>query len=200
MSRKKTGMPESEIQNINFLLAELARGQERAFDFIFRKYYKALCAQANVYVKDIDTAQGIVQESFIKLWGKREEAESIKNLPSYLTSMVRNQCIDYMRKVNVLNKTHQQGALTGDAENTTENLVLAHEFEEKLVVALANLPERCRIAFEYSRFENLKYPEIAEKMGISVKAVEALISRALKTLRTDLKDYLPFLLLLFKMY
>jgi len=197
LSREKTGMPESEIQNNSFVLAELARGQERAFDFIFRKYYKALCAQATVYVKDIDEAQGIVQESFIKLWGKREEAESIKNLPSYLTSMVRNQCIDHMRKVNVLNKTHQQGAANDEVENTTENLVLAHEFEEKLVVVLSNLPERCRIAFEYSRFENLTYPEIAEKMGISVKAVEALISRALKTLRTELKEYLPLLALLF---
>ena len=73
------------------------------------------------------------------------------------------------------------------------------EFEEKLVVVLSNLPERCRIAFEYSRFENLTYPEIAEKMGISVKAVEALISRALKTLRIELKEYLPLLILLFKM-
>ncbi|QIA08916.1 RNA polymerase sigma-70 factor [Draconibacterium halophilum] len=180
------------------MLAELAKGQERAFDYIFRKYYKALCAQATVYVKDIDTAQGIVQESFIKLWGKREQAESIKNLPSYLTSMVRNQCIDYMRKVNVINKTHQQQSLNDEAENTTENLVLAHEFEEKLIVALSNLPERCRIAFEYSRFEELTYPEIAEKMDISVKGVEALISRALKTLRTELKDYLPLLLLLYK--
>jgi len=191
-------MPESESQNNSFLLAELAKGHERAFDYIFRKYYKALCAQATVYVKDLDAAQGIVQEAFIKFWGKREQAESIKNLASYLTSMVRNQSIDYLRKVSVRDKTHQQELLKDDSENTTEQLLMAREFEEKLIVALSNLPERCRIAFEYSRFEDLTYPEIAEKMGISVKAVEALMSRSLKVLRKELKDYLPLLILLCK--
>jgi len=190
-------MPEIENNNI-YLLSELKNGKESAFDFIFRKYYKALCALTITYVNDIDTAQSLVQDCFIKLWEKRKEADSIKNLSSYLSTMVRNQSIDYLRKAKVMSVAHTKESLQKDNVNTTEQSLLAHEFEEKLVVALSNLPERCRIAFEYSRFENLTYPEIAEKMNITTKAVEALISRSLKILRNDLKDYLPILLLLYK--
>ena len=88
---------EEPYQNL-FLLQELQKGQERAFDYIFRKYYKALCAQANAYVKDLDKAQSLVQECFIKLWENRANSDKINNLPSYLAFMVRNRCVDYIRK------------------------------------------------------------------------------------------------------
>ncbi len=191
-------MPELGDHNNIFLLSELKNGREEAFDFIFRKYYKALCAQAMPYLNDLDTAQGQVQECFIRLWEKRSEADKIDNLAGYLSFMVRNQCIDYLRKTKVMGRAHEKGSVKTDAEDSAENLLLSREFEEKLVIALSNLPERCRMAFEYSRFENLTYPEIAKKMDISVKAVEALMSRALKALRKDLKDYLPLMILLFK--
>lgn len=183
-----------EDNSTNFLLFELQNGQERAFNYIFRKYFKALCAQANLYVNDLDKAQSLVQDCFIKLWVNRENAGEIKNLPSYLTSMVRNKCIDYIRKEKSLKNLHES-AEKETVEIYSGDGTLKHEFEEKLIVALAALPERSRMAFEYSRFEQLTYKEIAEKMGISVKAVEALVSRALKALRIELKDYLPYLVI-----
>lgn len=183
--------------NVTFLLSELQQGRESAFDFIFRKYYKALCAQANGYVHDTDLAQSLVQDCFIKFWEHRSQAGQIESLPGYLSFMVRNCCIDYLRK-----KKEQTDLLSvpdTSEESSSDVELLSREFEEKLVVALSHLPERCRQAFEYSRFENLSYTEIAERMDISVKAVEALISRALKTLRLELKDYLPILLLLYNL-
>ena len=191
-------MPILEINTNGFLLSELQNGQERAFDFIFRKYYKALCAQANAYINDLDKAQSLIQECFIKLWENRENAEQIKNLPTYLSFMVRNQCVDHIRKEKSLENLYRNSENV-IAEANSEDLVLSHEFEERVVVVLSSLPERSRIAFEYSRFEYLTYKEIAEKMGISVKAVEALISRALKTLREELKDYLPIIIILLKL-
>jgi RNA polymerase sigma-70 factor (ECF subfamily) len=180
-----------------FLLSELQYGQERAFDFLFRKYYKALCAQANAYVHDIDKAQSLVQNCFIKLWKNRERATEIMNISAYLSSMVRNQCVDYLRSVKssvVLNENVEISKIISDSED----FLMAREFEEKLVSALSSMPARTRVAFEYSRFDNLTYKEIAVKMNISVKAVEALVSRALKILKTELKDYLPIILLLYK--
>ncbi|QGY45020.1 RNA polymerase sigma-70 factor [Maribellus comscasis] len=182
----------------NFLLAELRNGEERAFDFIFRKYYKALCAQAVAYVSDLDIAQSQVQECFIKLWEKRSNAAKIENIASYLSLMVRNQCIDYLRKSKSIANLHQKTGVE-NVQNTTGDTVLYHEFEEKLIIALASLPERSREAFEYSRFEGLSYTQIAERMGISVKAVEGLMSRALKVLRVELKDYLPIVIILYKL-
>lgn len=178
----------------DFLISELQNGQENAFDYIFRKYFKALCAQANLYINDLDKAQSLVQDCFIKLWENRENASTIKNLSSYLSFMVRNHCIDYLRKTKSLKALHEN-AQKETALIDSEDVLFNSEFEEKLIVVLAELPERSRMAFEYSRFENLTYKEIAKKMGISVKAVEALISRALRTLRIELKDYLPFLIL-----
>lgn len=184
-------------QNL-FLLAELQSGEERAFDSIFREYYKSLCAQANLYVKDLDKAQSLVQECFVKLWENRSDVERIKNLSSYLSFMVRNQCIDYLRKIKAQENNSEIVAID-NSENKSEELLLAFDFEERLVVALSMLPQRSREAFEYSRFENLSYKEIAEKMNISVKGVEALVGRSLKILRNELKEYLPLLIVLFRL-
>jgi RNA polymerase sigma-70 factor (ECF subfamily) len=187
--------PENSEQ---FVLIALKEGQEKAFDFIFRRYYKALCAQANLYTQDLDLSQSLVQDCFIKLWEIREQAAEIENLSSWLTVIVRNKCIDYMRKHKreaSLVKTVGQS----DTGQDSDTLLLSREFEERLIQALSQLSGRCREAFEYSRFEGLTYPEIASRMNISVKAVEALVSRSLKILRVELKDYLPLIILLYKM-
>ncbi|MGV8094437.1 MAG: RNA polymerase sigma factor [Mangrovibacterium sp.] len=187
--------PENSEQ---FVLIALQEGQEKAFDFIFRRYYKALCAQANLYTQDLDLSQSLVQDCFIKLWEIREQAAEIENLSSWLTVIVRNKCIDYMRKHKreaSLVKTVGQS----DTGQDSDTLLLSREFEERLIQALSQLSGRCREAFEYSRFEGLTYPEIASRMNISVKAVEALVSRSLKILRVELKDYLPLIILLYKM-
>jgi RNA polymerase sigma-70 factor (ECF subfamily) len=185
------------IENDAFLILALKEGQEKAYDFIFRKYYKALCAQANIYLNDLDLAQSLVQDCFIKFWEKRNQVDTIENLSSYLSFMVRNKCIDHIRKEP---HHHELNTIIANKsiDHQADAQLLSHEFEEKLVQTLTQLPDRCRIAFEYSRFENLTYPEIAKKMGISVKAVEGLMSRSLKILRSKLKDYLPIVILIYR--
>lgn len=191
-------MAQTTTQTDSFLLNALREGEEKAFDFIFRKFYKALCAQANLYVHDLDLAQSLVQECFLKLWENRAQSTQINHLSAYLSFMVRNRCIDCLRKNK--NKKHSV-ELTEEAglAEASDSPVLSHEFEEQLVEALGSLPERCREAFEYSRFEGMTYPEIAKQMNISVKAVEALMSRSLKILRVELKEYLPLILLFLKL-
>ena len=184
--------------NDSFVLQALKEGQEKAYDYIFRKYYKALCAQANMYVNDLDFSQSLVQDCFIRFWEKRQKASDIENLGSYLSFMVRNKCIDHLRKVRHLKLTDHSNIEEVDTSESDSQL-LSREFEEQFIEALTLLPERCRIAFEYSRFENMTYPEIASKMGISIKAVEGLMSRSLKILRIELKDYLPILIILYRL-
>lgn len=187
-------MQQEKDFNQEYLLIELQNGEEKAYDFIFRKYYKALCAQAVSYVSDLDLAQSLVQECFIKLWEKRANTHQIEKLSTYLVAMVRNRCIDYLRKTRKKEQLQTVTETVGVESNSETNLI-SHEFEEKLILALAAMPERTRVAFEYSRFENLTYNEIAKRMNISGKAVEALISRALIILRRDLKDYLTMFIL-----
>jgi RNA polymerase sigma-70 factor (ECF subfamily) len=191
-------MNETTQQSDQFLLNSLQDGEEKAFDFIFRKYYKALCAQANLYVHDLDQAQNLVQDCFIKMWENRKNAGQIKNLSAYLSFMVRNRSIDHVRKSKkeIITELVSEGV---EMTDSSDEIFISYEFEEKLVEALSMLPERCRVAFEYSRFEGLTYNEIAQKMNVTVKAVEALMSRSLRILRVELKEYLPLLLMFLRL-
>ena len=173
-----------------FILEELKRGNERAFDMIFQQYYNSLCQFAFSFTNDQNTAESLVQEIFIKLWEKRESIATVDNILSYLIGMVRNQSIDFLRKEKSKSKIYANLQIESSG-NTTEEQILKNEFEESLLKAITNLPERCRTAFEMSRFEGLSNKEIALEMKISVKGVEALIGRSLKLLRTDLQEFLP---------
>lgn len=179
------------MENIDkFLINELINNNERAFDKVFSDNYLNLCRFANSIVHDEDSAQSLVQHVFIDLWEKRKSLGRIEHLTRYLIATVRNTCVNFIKreKRNVYLSTIPTDS---QSENTTENQVNLAEFEEHFIIALSLLPERCKLAFEYSRFGNLTNKEIASKMNISVKAVEALISRSLKSLRVSLSDYLP---------
>jgi RNA polymerase sigma-70 factor (ECF subfamily) len=174
----------------SFLFEELKAGNPRAFDKIFKDQYQNLCRYAFLVVRDEDTAHSLVQQVFVKLWENRSTMERIEHFTPYLIRMVRNHCINHLRreKHNIQLADIPDGAQTG---NTTENQIDANAFEEALIIALSLLPERCKMAFEYSRFANYTNKEIALKMDISIKGVEALIGRALKLLRISMAEYLP---------
>ena len=109
--------------------------------------------------------------------------------------MIRNRCIDHLRE----QKRNHQVPIANQAdfpESDTEEKIDATDLGSQIWLSIAKLPDRCRIAFEYSRIDELTYPQIAHKMGISTKAVEALVTRALKVLRANLVDLLGILILL----
>jgi RNA polymerase sigma-70 factor (ECF subfamily) len=173
----------------DFLIKQIAKGDEEAFNYIFRKFYTPLCVLGESLVKDDDLAQSIVQECFIRFWEKHQEAEKIKNIYAYMAYMVRNKCVDHLRQIEAEKRLRQN--LSGiHVTEATEESVVANELVLRFTEAVEKLPSRCRTAFEYSRYRGLKYPQIADQMGISTKAVEALIIRALKILRKELSDYL----------
>jgi RNA polymerase sigma-70 factor (ECF subfamily) len=174
----------------NFLISELISGNARAFEKIFNDYYPSLCRFSFSMVHDQDKAQSLVQNVFVKLWVNRLQLDNVISLPSYLSAMVRNESLNYIkwqsRQVRIPDIPEESGI-----EIQATSMIEEYEIAEKLVTALNLLPERCRTAFEFSRFDNLTNREIAEKMEISVKGVEALITRALKQLRAELSDFLP---------
>ncbi len=174
----------------DLLLQELKNDNVKAFDLIFKKYYSNLCRFAYSLIHDADMSQSLVQNVFVKLWERRFIGQ-INNLPAYLSTMVRNQCCDYLQELSLLDKGGVDASNIHRVDNSTENEVFRKNFEESLIAALGKLPTKCRTAFEYSRFENLSNKEIAQRMEISIKGVEALIGRSLKTLRIELHEFLP---------
>ena len=169
------------------------------FDDLFRQYSKPLFYYAAKFVDD-EAARDIVQDVFVKLWS--DQTITIKqSLNALLFTMVRNSCLQQLEKQKVRSKYFESAKLKLQEEELRfymeeKTSLLEQELENKLNEVLANLPDRCRQVFTMSRFENKKNKEIAEELDISLKAVEKQITKALGTIRTEMKDYLPLLLFL----
>jgi RNA polymerase sigma-70 factor (ECF subfamily) len=185
-----------QIENIGLFSTS---GNLELFDEIFRQYSKPLFYYATKFVED-EVAKDIVQDVFAKLWSDQKIAIKL-SLNSFLFTMVRNSCLQHLEKQKVRNKYLESTKLKLQEEElqfymTEKTSLIEQELEKKLSEVLDSLPERCRQIFIMSRFENKKNKEIAEELDISVKAVEKHITRALSTIRTEMKDYLPLLLFL----
>ncbi len=175
------------------------KGNPQFIDDLFRQYSKPLFYYAAKFV-DIETARDIVQDVFVKLW--TDHSISInQSLNALLFTMIRNNCLQHLEKQKVRNKYFESAGLLLREDELRYYMeertsLIEQELEDKLNEVLNNLPERCREIFKMSRFENKKNREIAEELDISVKAVEKQVTKALATIRTEMKDYLPLLIFL----
>ncbi len=173
----------------------IKNGDNAAFNILFDKYYVALCFYANKYLKDIDLARSLVQQVFVDLWTKREKIVVSTSVKSYFYNTVRNRCIDVLRKEKATAGLPKSLENIGHAP--FRDLVEEAELNDRINASINQLPEKCREIFLLCRFEGLKYSEIAEKLGISVKTVEMQMGIALKKLRDSLSDYLMVNLLVY---
>ena len=169
---------------------------KRAFEELFRSFFPSLVLFAQKYVPDQDTAKEIVHNVFINLWEKRKQVDTGSPLKSYLFTSVHNRCLNYIRDQKKFDKddTIFQRLDSTDFSDGVDRLE-EQELEQRIYDALQSLPEKCREIFMLNRFEGLKYAEIAQKLGISVKTVETQMSKALKILREKLIDYLGMIIL-----
>ncbi|AWW32126.1 RNA polymerase sigma-70 factor [Echinicola strongylocentroti] len=170
---------------------------EVLFETSFNSHFQALYAYACMLVKDEDEAEEIVQTVFLKIWEKRESIAITSSLKAYLYQMVYRDSMNHIRHQKVKQK-HQDITLHQINDNGLQmDEGQDHELMDALKKALQGLPEKCRKVFLLSRYETLKYQEIADRLGISVKTVETHMGKALKHLRVELADFLPLLIILF---
>lgn len=164
------------------------------FEVIFKDFFPRLSAFAFKYLKDIDSSKEIVHDVFVKFWEKRGGLDPDKPLKSYLFTAVHNRCLNYIRDNKKFDTNVEVGGeeLGLSAGHDQQKHMEAAELEGKINQILAGLPEKCRMVFQLSRFEGKKYKEIAEELDISQKTVETHMSKALKTLRAGLSDYVKF--------
>lgn len=146
------------------------------------------------YVGDLDEAKGLVHEVFVSVWEKFESLPADINYNSYLYTAVRNRSLNYIR--NKKKKVMLENVAEQDLMIENEPMVAA-ELEREIEMAIQCLPGKCRQVFELNRMEGLKYAQIAEKLGISIKTVEAQMSKALSVLREHLKEFLSLIIFLF---
>lgn len=171
------------------------KDDEDAFRLLFVNFFPSLTVFARRYVSDLETSEDIVQDTFLKIWKNRKKLEITTSTRNFLVTTVKNSCVDYLRKKETEARYHEYTSQDKEQLYSEEDIFTLKELEEMVNSALEKLPENIRQIFEKSRFEGKTYREIAEECSISVKTVESYMTRALKHLRSELKDYLPFYVL-----
>jgi RNA polymerase sigma-70 factor (ECF subfamily) len=166
------------------------------FEKFFREKYRGFCLFACKYVKDIEVAEEVVQDVMVKLWEKREQLDIKGSVLAYINISVKNSCLNFLKHKNIVlnfekNETQRISWDTSETEEEMQDI----ELETAVLNAIAELPPQRQKIFSMSRVDGLKYHEIADKMGLSIKTIEAQMGSALKQLRVKLKDYMGIVLL-----
>lgn len=175
---------------------ELEYLKKKEFEKIYNRFFNVFFNIALHFLHHEEDAKGVVQEAFIKLWENQVNLQSEKEVKNYLFILVRNRCLNLLReKRKRLRETDSNDYLVASINyrllnETGEDILLYRELSEKIQAAIAILTPQCKEVFKLSRFDDLSNKEIAQKLNISVKAVEANMTRALKKIREELLPYL----------
>jgi RNA polymerase sigma-70 factor (ECF subfamily) len=181
------------------ILRKLKEGDEDTYVLLFREYYVPLCNYSRRFLGRKDLAEDIVSETFFNIWTKREILDIRTSLKAYFFQAVGKNSLYYLRKAKkeemledylVKHSTDNKGLDKFTAE-TPSDLLLMKDLSEKIQAGIDRLPPQQQTAFKLKRYEGKKNREIAEIMGLSVKTVEMHLAKAMLSLRTYLKDYIP---------
>ena len=176
-------------------LKGLKEGDRVVFEQIFRDYYPFLCNFARRYVSDKDAAEEIVQDFFCRLWDKHHDIHINSGFSSYLRKSVLNHCLNHARKIETERKFIDYGDNLEEIHGTNDHESNS-ELSELVSKALLELPVKRREIFELSRFEGLKYHEIAKRLNLNIKTVETQMARSLEFMRIYLKDFIGVIALI----
>lgn len=194
----------SDVNSINIeLVSSLKQGRKEAYEHTFRTYYKPLCSYACAFVKDMEQAEELVQECFFQMWEMRESIEIKSSIKFYLFRVVKNKCLNYLKKEQRKNRL----IFSLDEEIDNREIFFLEsvsdpdrhkQLQQKTNSAMNLLPAACREIFEMAKLSGMTYKEISSELGISVKTVENQMSKALRILRKELSGLLSLILCFFR--
>lgn len=180
---------------------KLAKNEsEQKIKELFENNFHQLVLHSFRYINDYSQSEEIVQDVFVKVWQNFEQLQDIKNLKAYLYKAVHNSSLNYLRHLKIQQKYLTEAAYISETiDNLEEESNSEAETNNKIHRAINKLPTNWKEALILSKYDKLKYYEIAEKMNISQKTVEKYISKALQFLRLELKDMFITIFLFIKM-
>lgn len=190
-------MKTDDYNDNNVLIESLRNGDESAYTYLIDTYHHKLCVYANSLAKNIYSAEDIVQNVFIKVWEQRARLKSDHSIKSFLYKSVYNEFIDLYRKnqsLFSLEKTYHDALNSVVLEDDSES------FQRILKVVnkeIESLPPKCKEVFILSKKEGLTNIEIAEHLDVSIKTVEAQITKAFSILRSSLEEKVKSVLFMF---
>ncbi|WP_420602265.1 RNA polymerase sigma-70 factor [Flagellimonas sp.] len=180
---------------------QFKNGDEKAFKFFFEQHHNQIVGFCIQFIGDHDKAKSVTQDAFINLWISRSKIKELKGIRSFLYTSAKSNCLNLLRHKKVVYKYSDSYIRRRERQINLEVLqamdfdsATLSELENLIQNSIKKLPEKCKHVFNMRRFDNKKNQEIAEELSISVKAVEANMTRALKSLKHSLSDYMPLLL------
>ena len=186
------------FNNNHTLINQLKKGNKKAFSFLIDNYHHGLCVYANNLINNNIQAEDVVQNVFLHLWEKRERLNANHSIQSFLYKAVYNEFIDQFRKTQAVLRIEKKYIEYLDSLIIDSNKEDTEELITNVKEIIKKLPPKCKQVFELSKKEGLTNVEISEYLDVSVKAVEAQITKAFKILRVKLRDRIkPILFLLF---
>lgn len=179
------------------LFQQIKSDNKSSFEKLFRAYYAPLCLFTQKFIHDKEECEEIVQSFFLSLWSDRKKINITTSVKSYLFSSVRNRCFNQIKHEKIKQEYQSQIAKNSNIYNQISDCFLEVDLMKKIEASINELPPKRREIFLLSREEGLKYREIADKLGISIKTVETQMGKALKELRNKLKNYQQLLITFF---
>ena len=176
-------MSTNENTPIEDWFQQLQKDPEKTIARLFREHYPYLYRSAYRVIPDTKVAEDLVQDVFYELWKKRERLQIKSSIKAYLRRAVVNKALNYIRDQKIVPEGEEGLVRLDNSELNPQQAVELNELEQRIHGAIKALPERCRVIFSLSRFEEMTYQEIADQLGVSIKTVEHQISKALKLLR-----------------
>lgn len=173
---------------------QIIKHDDAAFELFFKQQFASLCHWCrHKYDFDTDIAKEVVHTAFIKLWKNRQSLSAEMPVKAFLHKVISNTSLDILRHAKVRERFERyvQQRHEGDGSATPQEHYDTKKLQTDIDNAISELPEQMRTIFELSRYEGLKYAEIARQLNVSVNTVETQMSRALKKLRIKLAGYLP---------
>lgn len=177
------------MENEEVIVSRLINKDKRAFELVFNQYYNIMVLYASRFMDTREEAEEIAQDVFVKFWEKCDSLSEDSSIKSYLYRSVHNSCLNTIKHEKVKDGYRQH--VIHVMESSYQNEFAEDDpdaLRKKIHAEIDKLPPRCSEIFKLSRFEGLKYQEIADHLGISVKTVEVQMGKALKVLRESLHD------------
>lgn len=188
------------MKNVNHehekhLISLVQKGDEKAFETLYNKYWEKLTGIAHHKVGCLDTSKELVQDVFTDLWKRREHLQIRTSFAAYIMTAMKYAVLDHIRSCKVKDRYVEAiKNFSTDNDSSTIELVAYNELDHFLKHEISKLPGKCQQIFKLSRVNQLSTAEIAEQLQISPKTVENQISKALKILRTNIQEFTSYLL------
>ena len=174
------------------LIRNVKNSKKSSFQKLFFQFHDQLFRFVVYRVQDTDIAKDITQETFLRVWEKRESLQPEKSFFSLLARISTNLCYDHFRYNEVRLRNKDRIPVYGKSHFDNPEEVVQAQAIEKIIRKLVNekLPQKCRLIFILSRIEGLSNQEISSKLSLSIRTVENQIYRALQILKKHMRKYL----------